>query len=75
MHSQGTWVAQSVKPPTSAQVMILQSMGSSPVSDSLLTTQSLEAAQILCLPLCLSLSRSHSASVSLKTNIHLKIFN
>ena len=38
----GTWVAQSVKHPTSAQVMISQSMSSSPASGSVLTAQSLE---------------------------------
>ena len=36
------WVAQSVKRPTSAQVMISQSVGSSPVSGSVLTARSLE---------------------------------
>ena len=40
----GTWVAQSVKCPTSAQVMISQSVSSSPVSGSVLTAQSLEPA-------------------------------
>ena len=38
----GTWVAQSVKHLTSAQVMISQSVSSSPVSGSVLTAQSLE---------------------------------
>ena len=38
----GTWVAQSVKHPTSAQVMISLSVSSSPASGSLLTAQSLE---------------------------------
>ena len=38
----GAWVAQSVKRPTSAQVMISQSMSSSPASGSVLTAQSLE---------------------------------
>ena len=38
----GAWVAQSVKHPTSAQVMISQSMSSSPASGSVLTAQSLE---------------------------------
>ena len=32
----GTWVAQSVKRPTSAQVMISEFVGSSPVSGSVL---------------------------------------
>ena len=37
-------MAESVKRPTSAQVMILQLMGSSPTSGSVLTAQSLEPA-------------------------------
>ena len=60
----GTWVAQSVKCPTSAQVMISQSVSSSPTLGSVLTAQSLEPASdsvstslsappllVLCLPL------------------------
>ena len=39
---QGTWMVQSVKPPTSAQVMILRFVGSSPALGSVLTAQSLE---------------------------------
>ena len=38
------WVAQSVECPTSARVMISRFMGSSPVSGSVLTAQSLEPA-------------------------------
>ena len=38
----GTWVAQSVKPLTSAQVTISRSVSSSPASGSVLTAQSLE---------------------------------
>ena len=38
----GAWVAQSVKWPTSAQVMISRSVSSSPASGSVLTAQSLE---------------------------------
>ena len=38
----GAWVAQSVKRPTSAQVMISWSVSSSPASGSVLTAQSLE---------------------------------
>ena len=38
----GTWVAQLVKHPTSAQVMISQSMSLSPTLGSVLATQSLE---------------------------------
>ena len=40
----GAWVAQLVKRPTSAQVMILQFVGSSPASGSVLTARSLEPA-------------------------------
>ena len=40
----GSWVAQSVTCPTSAQVMISQFMGSSPASGSVLTARSLEPA-------------------------------
>ena len=40
----GTWVAQSVEHPTSAQVMISQSVNLSPMSGSALTAQSLEPA-------------------------------
>ena len=40
----GTWVVQSVKCPTSAQVMISQSVSLSPVSGSVLTAHSLKPA-------------------------------
>ena len=40
--SRGAWVAQSVKRPTSAQVMISRFLGLSPTSGSMLTAQSLE---------------------------------
>ena len=40
----GAWVAQSVKRPTSAQVMISRFVGSSPALGSVLTVQSLEPA-------------------------------
>ena len=40
----GTWVAQLVKRPTSAQVMILQFVGSNPTSGPVLTAWSLEPA-------------------------------
>ena len=40
----GAWVAQSVKRPTSAQVMICRSVGSSPASGSVLTARNLEPA-------------------------------
>ena len=59
-------MAQSVKHPTSAQVMILQSVSSSPASGSVLTAQSLEPVSDSVSPslsdpprfmLCLSLSQ------------------
>ena len=62
----GTWVAWSVKRPTSAQVTISRSVGSSTASGSVLTAQSLEpvsdsVSPSLCDPppfmLCLSLSQ------------------
>ena len=40
----GSWVAQSVERPTSAQVMISRFVGLSPASGSVLTAQSLEPA-------------------------------
>ena len=40
----GPWVAQLVERPTSARVMISQSVSSSPASGSVLTTQNLEPA-------------------------------
>ena len=71
-------MAQLVKHPTSAQVMISRSVGSSPVPGSVLTAQSLEPVAdsvsrslsaprplTLCLPLSLSLSLS-------KINTHKK---
>ena len=65
MKYRGTWVAQSGKRPTSAHVMILQFLGSSPVLGSVLTAQSLEPSSDsvspslsapLLLAVCLSLS-------------------
>ena len=65
-HHRGTWVAQSVKRPTSAQVTISQSASSSPASGSGLMAQSLEPASDSVSPslsapppfmLCLSLSQ------------------
>ena len=38
----GAWVAQSVKQPTSAQVMISRSVSSRPASGSVLTAQRVE---------------------------------
>ena len=61
----GARVAQLVKCPTSAQVMIWWFVGLSPTSGSVLTAQSLEPALILCLPLSLHLILSWSLSLSL----------
>ena len=64
--TRGTWVAQSAKRPTLAQVMISWSVGSSPAWGSVLTAQSLEpvsdsVSPSLCDPppfmLCLSVSK------------------
>ena len=65
--SRGTWVAQLVKHLTSAQVMISRFLGSSPMSGSLLSAQSL--LRILCLPLSVPPLLVLSLSLS-KTNKH-----
>ena len=66
-NTRGAWVAQSVKRPTSAQVMISRSVSSSPASGSELTAQSLEPVSNSVSPslsapsllmLCLSLSQT-----------------
>ena len=64
--TRGVWVAQSVKRPTSAQVMISRSVSSSPTSGSgLMMAQSLEPASDSVSPsLSLTLPRSCSVSVS-----------
>ena len=59
-------VVQSVKCPTSAQVMISPFMSLSPASDSVLTARSLEVVQILCLPLSLCPSPVCTLSLSQK---------
>ena len=56
-------MAQSVKRPASAQVMISQLVGLNPVWGSVLAAQSLEPASDSVSP-SLSLPRSHSRSVS-----------
>ena len=75
------WVAQSVKLPTLAQVMISQFVGSSPTSGSLLTAQSLEplsdsvSPSLSAPPLLtvfLALPLSPSLSLSLKNKQTLK---
>ena len=70
----GAWVAQLVECPTSAPVIILQFMSSSPTLGSVLTAQSLEPALDSVSP---SLPLPCSCSVSLplsKINKHLKKF-
>ena len=58
-------MVQSVKRPTSAQVMISQLMSSSPTSGSVLTAQSLEPASDSVSPsLSLCLSPAHALSLS-----------
>ena len=60
----GTWVAQSVKRPTSAQVTILRSVSSSPASGSGLMARSLEpASDSVSLSLCPSPVHALSLSV------------
>ena len=72
--SRGTWVAQSVKPLTLAQVMTSCEsqalVSSSPASGSVLTAQSLGPASSLPLSLC-PYSHSHSVSLS-KINRNIK---
>ena len=61
--SQGTWMAQSVKCLSLAQVMILQFVGSSPMLGSVLTAQSLEPAlDSVSSSLSQPLPSSHSVS-------------
>ena len=61
----GAWVAQSVKPPTSAQVMISRTVSSSLASGSVLTAQSLEPVSDSVSPsLCPSPIHAVSLSVS-----------
>ena len=75
-------MAQSVERPTSAQVMILQSVSSSPTSGSVLTAQSLEPVSDSVSPslsdpppfmLGLSLSQKEINLKKIKKNKHLKI--
>ena len=63
----GAWVAQLVERPTSAQVMILQPVSSSPASGSVPTARSLEPASDSGSPfLSLLLPCSHSLSLENK---------
>ena len=74
---QGSWVAQSVKPLTSAQVMISQFVGWSPASGSVLTGQSLDPALDSMSPsLSLPLPPLRlSLSLSLESKHFLKMIN
>ena len=66
----GTWVAQSVKHPALAQVMISQLLSSSPTSGTVLTARILEPASDSVSP---SLSARHLLACSLsKVNKHSK---
>ena len=63
------WLAQFVKRPTLAQVMILWFMRLGPMSASVLTAQSLEAASDSVLPspsLCPSPAHARALALSLK---------
>ena len=73
MDVRGAWVAQLVESPTSAQVMISWSVGSSPASGSVLTAQSLEPALDSVSP-SLSLPLPHSLSLFLSQKINIKNF-
>ena len=67
MYVWGTWVAQSVKHPTSAQVMISRFVSLNPASGSVLRAQSLEPASDSVSPsLCPSPAHALSLSVSQK---------
>ena len=61
-----TWVAQSIKRPTSAQVTISRFVGSSPALGSVLTARSLEPVLDSVSPLSLPLPHSCSVSLCLK---------
>ena len=58
----GTWVVQSVKCPTSVQVMISRSVSSSPRRALCWQFRAWSLFQILCLPLSLPLPYSHAVS-------------
>ena len=71
----GAWVAQSVKHPTSTQVMISRFVGSRPPSGSVLTARSLEPASdsVSSLSLCSSPASARALSLSLSLSLSLKI--
>ena len=67
----GAWVAQSVKHPALAQVMVSWFVSSSPMLGSVLTAQSLETVSDSVSPfLCSSPVRALSLSLSPKINKH-----
>ena len=73
MKFQGAWLAQSVKCPTSAQVMISWFVGLSPASGSVLAAQSLESASdsvspSLSVPPLLALCLFLSQIIDIKKN-------
>ena len=71
----GTWVAQLIRRPTSAQVMISWFVSSSPTLGFMLTAQSLEpASDSVCVSLSLPLPYSRPVSLSLKNKCKKKIF-
>ena len=70
LEERGTWVAQSVKHPTLARVLISQFLGLSPASGSVLTAQSLESASDSVSP---SLSALALLALSLTQKINIKI--
>ena len=65
----GAWVAQSIRHPTLAQVMISLFMGSSPVSGCVPTAQSLEPATDSVSPSLLCPSPACALTLSLKNNL------
>ena len=67
----GAWLTLSIKRPTSAHVMILQFVSSSPASGSVLTAQA-GACFGFCLPLSLPLPSLCSVSLSLSLSLSLK---
>ena len=71
INTRGAWVAQSVKRPTSAQVMISRSVSSSPALGSVLTAQSLEPASD-AVSLSLSLCPSPTCMLALPLSVSLK---
>ena len=71
----GPWMAQSVERLTSAQVTMLQFVGSSPASNSVLTAQSLEPAFGFCVSLSLCSSPTHMLCLSVSLSLSLSKIN